>query len=155
MERLSWIPPDPFLELLHVDSTPEKTILVVQSTRSSSHCPSCSHLSTRSHSRYARKIQDESFNQLPVELLILSRKWFCDYAACSTKIFTERFDGISPHRRRTARAEEILRKIAFSTSCLTAEKIAAAIHMPISHDALLSLIYRTEIAPEVSPFPGN
>lgn len=155
MNALSWIPPDPFLELLHVDPAPEKVILIVQSTRLSSHCPSCACLSIRSHSRYSRKIQDEPFNHLPVELLVLSRKWFCDNAACSTKVFTERFDGISPHRRRTARAEEILRKIAFSTSCLTAEKIATAVHMPISHDALLSLIYRTEIAPEVSPFPRN
>ncbi|WP_243458285.1 hypothetical protein [Sporosarcina sp. Te-1] len=100
-------------------------------------------------------MQDEPFNGRPVELLVLSRKCFCVHADCSVKVFTERFEGLSPNRRRTKRAEDILRKIAFSTSCLTAEKIAHAIHLPASHDALLSLIYRTEITPEVSPFPGD
>lgn len=77
VDALSWISPDPFLELLHVDPAPEKVILIVQSTRLSSHCPFCACLSIRSHSRYSPKIQDEFFNHLPVELLVLSRKWFC------------------------------------------------------------------------------
>lgn len=155
MNLLSWTPPDTFMELLHVEAASEITRLIVESTRSSSCCPTCSRSSNRSHSRYTRKVQDEPYNGRPVELLILSRKWFCEYEDCPVKIFTERFDGLSPNRRRTQRAEYILRKIAFSTSCLTAEKIAHAIHMPISHDALLALIYRTDIISEVSPFPGN
>lgn len=155
MNFLTWTPPDSSLELLHAESTSDKIRLIVQSTRSSSCCPTCSQSSTRPHSRYTRKLQDEPFNGRPVELLVLTRKWFCIYAECPVKVFTERFEGLSPNRHRTQRAEDILREIAFSTSCLTAEKIAHAIHIPASHDALLSLIYRTDITPEVSPFPRD
>ena len=65
----------------------------------------------------------------------------------------QRYEGISANGRRTFRAEELLRKIAFSTSCLAAEKVAHAAHIPISHDTLLAIVRRTALNPEVSPFP--
>jgi len=61
------------------------------------------------------------------------------------KIFTERYDWISENGRRTLWAEEVLRKIAFSTSCLNGEEVAKAMHLPVSHDVLLSIIRKTDV----------
>ena len=71
------------------------------------------------------------------------------------KIFTERYNWLSPNGRRTARTEELLRKIAFSTSCLTAEKVARSAHIPVSHDTLLDLVHQTDVKSAVSPFRGS
>lgn len=150
-----WLSPDPHLELIHVSSSSksDSILLTVQSTRSSASCPKCNKNTSKIHSRYARIIQDLPVSGQPVELHLLSRKWFCDKVDCSVRIFTERYEGISANGRRTFRAEELLRKIAFSTSCLAAEKVAHAAHIPVSHDTLLAIVRRTELNPEVSPFP--
>jgi hypothetical protein len=86
--------------------------------------------------------------------LLQTRRFFCDKSDCPVKIFTERFDWLSSNGRRTARTEVVLRKMAFSTSCLSAEKVARSAHIPVSHDTLLSLIHRTDIESQVSPFCG-
>lgn len=96
----------------------------VKSIRESCLCSSCHHLSSRPHSRYTRVIQDLPIAGQPVSLLLIFRKWFCDSPSCSTKVFTERYEWLSPHGRRTLRAERVLRQIAFSTSCLSAQKVA-------------------------------
>ncbi|MGG1480168.1 transposase [Bacillus smithii] len=88
-------------------------------------------VSSRPHSRYVDQ---------PVSLLLISRKWFCVSPACSIKVFTERYEWLSPHGRRTLRAEHTLRQIAFSTSCLSAQKVAQSTHLPVSHDTLLTII---------------
>lgn len=91
-------------------------------------------------------------NNKSVTLLLITRKWFCEEPECTIKIFTEKYDWFSPNGRRTARAEKVLRKLAFATSCLSAEKVAQSIHLPVSHDTLLNLVRKTNIEPEVSPF---
>ncbi|MDM5228355.1 transposase family protein [Cytobacillus sp. NJ13] len=101
----------------------------------------------------SRIIQELPVSGQPVELQLLSRKLFCDKSEYSARIFTERYEGIPANGRRTFRAENLLRKIVFFTSCLAAEKVAHAAHIPVSHDALLAIVHRTEMNPEVLPFP--
>lgn len=149
---ISWSAPDPHLELIHVANIGDLLILTVKSIRTSACCPSCKKISARSHSRYSRKVQDLPISDQAVQLLLLSRKWVCVNENCPKRIFAERFEGISTNSRRTLRAERVLRKIAFSTSCLSGEKVAHAAHIPVSHDTLLSIIQRTNLSPQVSPF---
>ncbi|KIQ93141.1 Transposase [Anoxybacillus thermarum] len=155
MINLSCSPLDSTIELLDVSDVDDSLRLTVKSNRESSSCPACHHVSSRPHSRHTRVIQDLPIADRPVRLLLISRKWFCDDPSCSLKVFTERYDWLAPHGRRTLRAEHILRQIAFSTSCVAAEKIAQAIHLPISHDSLLTMIHKTPIPVEVSPFPRS
>lgn len=152
MLSIPWASPDSDLELLHILSTDESLLLTLKSTRTSAPCPDCSKQSTRIHSHYTRKVQDLPISDKSVELLIIARRWFCDQPDCKVKIFTERFDWLTSNGRRTKRTEEVLRKIAFSTSCLTAEKVARSAHIPVSHDTLLTLVHSTVIEPEISPF---
>ncbi|KRF67237.1 transposase [Bacillus sp. Soil768D1] len=152
---LSWLSPDPHLELVDVSPSSDSLIFTVQSTRSSASCPECQKNTSRIHSRYARSVQNLPVSGQPVKLLILSKKWFYDQPDCSVRIFTERYEGIPAKGRRTSRTEDVLRKMAFSTICLTAEKVAHGAHIPVSHDTLLAIVQRTEINPEVSPFPRS
>lgn len=155
MASISWSSPDPDLELIHVTSFNETILLTVRSIRTSSTCSICLKSTTRVHSRYTRKVQDLPISNKSVELLILTKRWFCDNPECKVKIFTERYDWLSTNGRRTIRTEEVLRKMAFSTSCLSAEKVAKSAHIPVSHDTLLALIENTKIKSEVSPFCGS
>ncbi|MCQ6277379.1 transposase family protein [Bacillus sp. V3B] len=155
MISIFWPSPDPDLELLHVTSFNDSLLLTVKSTRTSSYCPACFKPSSRIHSQYTRKVQDLPIGGKTVELLILTKRWFCDQPDCQVKIFTERYDWLTSNGRRTARTEEVLRKIAFSTSCLSAEKVARSAHIPVSHDTLLALVQHTDIELEVSPFRGS
>lgn len=153
-----WLSPDPHLELIHVfsSSEPGSLLLTVQSKRPSASCPKCKKITSRIHSRYAR-ITDHTgtpCQRQPVELQLLSRKWFYDKSECSVMIFTERYEGIPANGRRTFRAEDLLRKIVFSTSWLAAEKVAHAAHIPLSHDALLVIVHRAEIIRRCHPFLG-
>jgi hypothetical protein len=91
-------------------------------------------------------------DQKEVELILFARKWFCDSHLCISHVFTERYAWLSPKKRRTIRAEEVLRKLAFSTSCLSAEKLSRHLRLPASHDTLLNLIHKTPESNEVSPF---
>ncbi|OXS64675.1 transposase family protein [Priestia filamentosa] len=152
MNSLSWSSPDPYLDLVHISSIDNALLLTVKSTRASAPCPNCSTYSSRPHSRYTRKVQDLPISGQPVQLLVLTRKWFCENVTCRVKVFTERYEGFSSSGRRTRRTESVLEKIAFSTSCLAAEKVAKAAHIPVSHDTLLTLIHRKNISLEVSPF---
>lgn len=155
MTSIPWSSPDPNLELLHISSTNESLLLTLKSTSNSSPCPSCSKQSSRIHSQYTRMVQDLPISDKSVDLLLLTKRFFCDSPDCPIKIFTERFNFIAPNSRRTTRTEEVLRKIAFSTSCLSAEKIAKSAHIPVSHDTLLNLIHHTDIKSEISPFRGS
>ncbi|MCQ6274680.1 transposase family protein [Bacillus sp. V3B] len=155
MISISWSPPDPNFELLHVSASNDSLLLTVKSIQTSSSCPVCSKLSSRIHSQYTRKVQDLPISDKSVGLLILTKRWFCDQPDCQVKIFTERYDWLTSNGRRTARTEEVLRKIAFSTSCLSAEKVARSAHIPVSHDTLLALVQHTDIELGVSPFCGS
>lgn len=81
MVPLTWITPNPHLELLNVTSLNDALILHVKSTCSCASCPNCSMLSSRPHSCYMRKLQDLPISGIPVELVLLTRKWFCDNSA--------------------------------------------------------------------------
>ncbi|WP_169815981.1 transposase family protein [Domibacillus aminovorans] len=83
--------------------------LTVKSSHESVLCPSCCQPSTRPHSRYTRKVQDLPISNRPVDLVVRTRKWFCDQRyqpKCPVTIFTERQEWLLPNRRRTVRANE-------------------------------------------------
>lgn len=126
--------------------------IVLQLLTDSAFCPNCNLPSTRPHSRYTRKIQDLPINKQKVIFTLVTRKWFCDHSNCHVKIFTQRVPWLSSYGRRTKRCEDILRTLAFSTSCLQAEKISHKLNIPVSNDTLLRIIKNTNIEQEGSPF---
>lgn len=145
---------DDHLQLLHFFQEDNQLIFVLKRDTQSTKCPHCGHLSHRPHSSYTRIIHDLPIGNQEVILMIQLHKWFCDQNNCTIKVFTERLSWLNPYRRKTQRLEDTLRTLAFSMSCLQAEKVCQRLHMPVSHDCLLELVKNTPI-PEivtVSPF---
>ena len=148
---------DEHLQLLSSYQDDNSLTFVLKRETKSAPCPHCGYFSHRPHSSYTRIIHDLPVSDQEVILIIHLHKWFCDQTDCTAKIFTERLPWLSPYRRKTKRLEEILRTLAFSMSCLQAEKVCQRLHIPVSHDSLLDLIKNTSIpeAEETSPFCGN
>lgn len=144
--------PDPSLEVLHTQNLDGKIQLFLRDPSASVPCPDCNTLSTEPRMQYTRKITDLPFNEKEVEIILFSSKWVCGKPSCNTKIFTQRYPWVRSRRTRTIRVEQLLIRLAASTSCLTAEKLARSLHIPVSHDAILNLLHETEVKPEVSPF---
>ncbi|OIJ20126.1 hypothetical protein BKP45_10080 [Anaerobacillus alkalidiazotrophicus] len=134
---------DDNVEVIHYSKQNEQWDIILKLITKATSCPSCNCVSTRIHSKYTRRIQDLPMNNLMVCFTIQLNKWYCDNSVCQTKIFTERLSWLESYRRRTKRCEDVLRKIAFSTSCLQAEKISYELKVPASNDTLLRIIKNT------------
>lgn len=143
------------LQILHQQEEEKTFSFIMEVTTKQAPCPRCGFKSTRKHSRYTRKLQDVPMDDKEVAVLLCSNKWFCEEADCPTSIFTERFSWLDSYRRKTNRLEEKLTSLAFSMSCLQAEKVCTTLKTPISHDALLALIYRKKVVENTSPFRGH
>jgi len=143
---------DENIHVLHEDKTKEELFFIVEVDSSSAICPSCQKLSSRAHSRYSRNVDDLPISDLHVHFQVLLHKWFCDNTECPVTVFTERLSWLQPYKRKTNRLEEVIEKLAFSTNCLTAEKVCKALHIPVSHDTLLRRIKAVTFDKKVSPF---
>lgn len=139
-------------KVIYEKQTENELFFIIQINSTSALCPSCQNCSTRAHSRYCRNVDDLPILDRHVHFQILSHKWFCDNPDCSKSIFTERLSWLRPYKRKTDRLEKAIEKIAFSTNCLTAEKVCKALHIPISHDTLIRRIKVISFKNETSPF---
>ncbi|MDQ0221233.1 transposase family protein [Peribacillus cavernae] len=144
---------DEKIEILMQTVTKDECFFILEVTSSSAKCPHCGALSQRTHSRYIRHIDDLPAQDHHIHFQLISYKWFCDRVDCPSKVFTERLPWIKPYKRKTIRLEKSLRKIAFSTNCLTAEKVCQALRIPVSHDSLLRRVKEepAESLPSSSP----
>lgn len=143
------------LHLLYQEQTEGMLFFIVERRSSSAVCPSCHRVSHRTHSRYTRKVNDLPVADRQVNFQVLLHKWFCDHSDCPTKIFTERLPWLQTYKRKTERLEDMIEKIAFSTNCLTAEKVCRILHVSVSHDTLLRRVRAADFDLPPSPFRRN
>ena len=102
----------------------------VASTRGTCSCPCCGRQSSRVHSWYERRL-----SALP------SRRFFCDNADCSRRIFVERLPEVAAVRaRRTTRLELTLRMIALACGGEPGARLADRLGMKASGDSLLRIL---------------
>jgi transposase len=121
-------------------------------TRSEIPCPLCGSLSGRIHSRYQRTLADLPWSQHHVRLVLSVRKFFCDVAACSRRIFTERLPGVvAPYARRTTRLTDILRLLAFALGGEAGARLVERLGLTTSPATLLRLIRRTAPSAPTTP----
>lgn len=151
---IPWRAPDEHLAIRSFSTHENQLEVTLQPTTKIACCPYCHHQSVRIHSHYKRHIQDLPVGEQSVKLYVFVRKWFCDYMDCTTCIFTERFTWLKPYSRRTEHLTNILRKLAFSTSCFNVEKVAHVLKISISHVTLLAIIRETSIERKVQEAIG-
>ncbi|MBO0994843.1 transposase family protein [Bacillus sp. SD088] len=139
-------------QIIYEKQTESELFFIIQIDSTLAICPSCQNYSTRAHSRYCRNVDDLPISDHHVHFQILTHKWFCDNPYCPKSIFTERLSWLQPYKRKTDRLEKAIEKIAFSTNCLTAEKVCRALQIPVSHDTLLRRVEAVSFENETSPF---
>jgi transposase len=117
-------------------------VLVVEPIRAAVPCPRCGELSRRQHSWYERHPLDLPWRGKVVRMRVHSRRWFCDAAKCSRRIFAERFDGaLARYARRTNGATELLTTFALQAGGEGGARLARKAGVPISPDTLLRILH--------------
>lgn len=143
---------DENVHVLHEERTDDELFFIVEVDSSTGRCPSCQKMSHRTHSRYCRHVDDLPISDRHVHFQILLHKWFCDEPDCPVTVFTQRLSWLQPYKRKTNRLEKVIENVAFSTNCLTAEKVCKALHIPVSHDTLLRRVKAATFDEKASPF---
>jgi len=101
------------LEALRIDTQSITVVLAVATANAA--CPLCGESAMRVHSRYVRTATDLPWAGIRVHLQIMVRRFFCDNATCSRRIFAERLgDALPAFARRTNRLAKALCAIAFT-----------------------------------------
>jgi len=146
------IPDAESVELLEVRADEAGVTLVVRADRPTVCCPDCGLPATRIHSWYQRTPADLPWQGLPVQVLVHTRRWFCDTPDCTRRIFTERFPTlVPPHGRRTARLDTLLTALAFALGGRPGARLLAALGPVVSHDTLITTIRRTDTPAAPTP----
>ncbi|WP_102125919.1 transposase family protein [Deinococcus planocerae] len=144
--------PDP--ELLTLRSThvqPEVLWLDLESRAPTGLCPACGQVSSHRHSRHTRILKDVALLGRRVRLRLTVRKFFCDTASCTQRIFCERLPSVVfPWRRKTVRLEHQNSLVALEVGAESAARVLGHCGCPVSADALLAQVRRPP-APEVVP----
>jgi len=125
----------------------------LQACRDFSACPLCGISSHRIHSRYSRRLGDLPWEQLPVRILLLTRKFFCEGDGCRRRIFTEPLPGVAlRYARRTLRATEALNWITLALGGQAGARLAGRLGLLASGSTLLRQM-RRRIQPCTVPAP--
>ena len=152
--------PDPqHLRLLGLAGDAEGIVATVAAIAPTSVCPQCGQPSQRIHSRYVRHVFDLPWHGVAFRLDLHVRRFFCDHATCSQRIFTERLPGVvASSARTTLRLAHVLHQVAVAVGGAAGRRLLTSLGVPglrrssagVSRDTLLRLIRRTPV-PTPSP----
>jgi len=124
--------------------------ITAESTRAGAPCPLCGRVSRRRHSSYTRLLMDLPADGRTVNVQLLVRRFRCANPGCRRRVFAERFPQlVRPHARRTERLESLLTRIGVLLGGEAGARLAQDLHVPVSPDTMLRLLYRMELAPAV------
>ncbi|MGH2353217.1 MAG: ISL3 family transposase, partial [Chloroflexota bacterium] len=145
--------PDPTqLRLVCLAVEPSGIVLTVATSAQAARCPVCRRRSPRVHSRYVRTVTDLPWLELPVRLRLHVRRFFCDNATCTRRIFTERLPGVvAAYGRRTNRLTAWLTHVAFALGGEPGARLLRQQRLPLSGDTLLTCIRATTLAAHPAP----
>lgn len=146
------LPNSALLRCRHLRIEPNLVTIVVDTTTASGICPLCGRPSERVHSRYSRTLADLPWQGRTVRWCLEVRKFFCDTASCSRRIFAERLPKIAAaYARQSCRLNEALSWIAFACGGEVGARLATRLGMPTSPDTQLRRIRSTSVQYHSSP----
>jgi len=145
----------PLQDGLHVeDMEADGDVLTVTLTAlaPSAACPLCATASSRLHSQYQRQATDLPWGALTLRLILRVRRFRCAVRDCRRRVFTERLPHLLlPYARRTIRAQEIVRAVAFALGGEAGARLIARLRLRVSAATLRRLIHCVEIPVLVPP----
>jgi len=146
------------LEAWHVDDAVHQSTLHVTSTHARVPCPLCHVQTARVHSHYAHTVADLPWGIYSGCLRLRVRKFFCDHAACSRQIFTERLPTVTaPWARQTTRLVEGIRALGGALGGAAGARLTPRFGLPVSRDTRLRLVARLPllVVPPLSALGGD
>lgn len=127
-------------------------ILEGQAVGASARCPACGVASRSVHARYVRRPLDLPWRGRVVRLVVTVRRFRCRAAGCARKTFAELLSThLAPWARRTADADHLLLRFAWTAGGEAGARLALAAGLPVSPDTLLRLLRRTAPPPPGTP----
>jgi len=134
-----------------VDINAGLVTLVIRASASSCSCPLCGAVARRVHSRYLRRVGDLPVAGRRTEMILQTRRFFCDASDCARRIFAERFNGVVERgARRTSRLDEVVHCLAIALGGRPAAALSRRLNVRVSNDTLLRMVRRrgaAEFAP--------
>ena len=123
-------------------------VVHVVSTKGRAYCPLCFCLAKRRHSRYTRVVADLPCAGFRVQLRLQMRKFFCENANCSRKIFTERVPAfVEPWAQTTVRLRQALQALGTATCGELGARVAVHLGIQTSPTTILRRIIALPSAP--------
>jgi transposase len=136
------------LEIATIETVDDLLVVHVVSTKIKVSCPRCFCLAKRRHSRYTRVVADLPCAGFRVQLRLQMRKFFCDNANCSRKIFTERVPAfIEPWAQTTVRLRQAVQAIGTATCGELGTRLATRLGIGTSAPTILRRIMALPSAP--------
>ena len=105
-------------------------------------CPMCGGVCSRVHSQYRRRLADLPAAGVRIALILRTRRFFCDIAACERRIFAERFETAEPRARRTTRLDDVVHCLAIALGGRPAASLSRRLNVEVSNDTLLRMVRR-------------
>ncbi|WP_268920433.1 transposase family protein [Actinomadura soli] len=103
-------------------------------------CPGCGSSSSRTHSRYRRRLADTAMGGREVTIVLQVRRLFCDERSCGRRTFAEQVPGLTVrHGRETPLLVEFLRNIAVAVAGRAGARLAGAL-CAVARSTLLRLV---------------
>lgn len=125
---------------------PDRIVIHLEPLKREARCPQCGTLSRRIHSRYLRHPWDLPWSRWPVQLCIITRRFFCDSPSCQRSIFSEPFpELLEPYAHQTVRLQKALLEMAHISSAEGAAQIAGVVGYFTSGDSLLRRQRREQV----------
>jgi len=129
------------LKIISIEETNSRIIIHMQSQKHRHSCQQCGAEMTDYHSTYNRSVQDLPIFGKNVTLQIRSYEYDCNNTDCEQKVFSEDYEGfIGRYGRMTARCEELIKTIAYETSCECAAFICSCMGIKISGDTIIRML---------------
>jgi transposase len=138
MDIKSLCPDTATWQIVLIAFRPDRIVLHLEPWGREARCPICGTLSRRIHSRYLRHPWDLPWSCWPVQLYVITRRFFCDCPSCTRRIFSEPFpDLLEPYARQTNRLQNTLLEVSHIGSAEGASRMALAMNVVTSGDSLL------------------
>ena len=137
------------LEIATIETVDDLLVVHVVSTKVKVCCPLCFCLAKRRHSRYTRVVADLPCAGFRVQLRLQMRKFFCENADCSRRIFTERVPAfIEPWAQTTVRLRQAVQAVGTATCGELGTRLATRLGIGTSAPTILRRIMALPSGPE-------
>ena len=135
--------PKEYLQVTGMHQEADKIIIRMKANVSNCICPKCSHMTTKYHGTYVRKVQDLPILGKTVMLEITAHEYNCTNNECTTSTITDDFNGfLNSYSRMTERCADFICTLALETSCEGCARICQKLGIHISGDTVIRLLLK-------------